>query len=360
MQVGGTFLARGDAGYPNRDYSFDWSGQYGHNGAAGYGGAPGKDVSAEDGADGGYGGRGGLGGHGGYGGSGGTGGDGAGGTIKLAGTTIATVGSDAPRVDASGGNDTEATQGRFILSQGSNGSASFNVQGANVENFDGPQIHNPYIYVPDSLADFAPSDTSMNGDFRFDTAPMIGLTTGPDTFGIVAGLSAQDVMFDALRNQAPDGALAALLRVENLPGHPDLLGTDQILLLNLTDDLLNDLAVGATLASFNAPVIPLQLMLGGYEHNPLFLATAAPTFLNGLTPDQIFAFTVPDDIELRYTLSVGSLGSNNGILSTAGAGAIYLTAETTRAVPEPDTVALLLLGLFGMTARRRAPCTRMA
>ena len=63
----------------------------------------------------------------------------------------------------------------------------------------------------------------MNEDFRFDTAPMIGLTTGPDTFGIVAGLSAQDAMFDALRNQAPDDALVALLRVDNLPGHPDLI-----------------------------------------------------------------------------------------------------------------------------------------
>ena len=72
---------------------------------------------------------------------------------------------------------------------------------------------------------------------------------------------------------------------------------------------MNDLAVGVIPVFFDSPAVPLQLMLGGYEHNPLFLAAAAPTFLNGLAPDQIFAFTVPDDIELRYALSVGNLSN---------------------------------------------------
>ncbi|ABI59963.1 hypothetical protein [Nitrosomonas eutropha] len=86
------------------------------------------------------------------------------------------------------------------------------------------------------------------------------------------------------------------------------------MLLNLTNNLLYDLAVRATPASFNSPAIPLQLMPGGYEHNPLFFSAAALTFLNGLASDQTFAFTVPDNIKLRYVQSIGNV---NGILSTA-------------------------------------------
>ena len=349
MHVGGSFLAQGASAYPYGGYDFDARPGNRGNGSRGYNGAKGEDAEGYDGADGGPGGRGGLGGAGGWGGARGVGGDGAGGTIKLAGTTLTTAGFDAPRIDTRGGDSSTATQGRFILSQGTEGPVSFDVEGANVEYFDGPRLHNPYIHVPEGLP----------GRDRLDTAPMTGLTTGPDTFGIVAGLSAHHALFDDVRSGRPEGALAALMRVGNLPGaHPDLLGTDEILLLNLTDRLLSDAAVGATLAARDSPAFVSRLALGGHEHNPLFLAAAGPAFLSGLEPDQVFAFTVPDDFELRYWLAVGEL-SHGGLLSAPGQ-AIYLTRfdSPAPAVPEPGTLALLLagvLGLLGMSVRREQP-----
>ncbi|MFA9479158.1 hypothetical protein ACERK3_12775 [Phycisphaerales bacterium AB-hyl4] len=102
-------------------------------------------ISGLPGFAGGPGGAGGQGGLGGAGGSGGTGGAGSGGTIKLEATHLHTPGLSAPTVDTHGGNHTEATQGRFILSQSTADTAAFTIHGANVERFNGPRIANPYI-----------------------------------------------------------------------------------------------------------------------------------------------------------------------------------------------------------------------
>ncbi|MEX2169823.1 MAG: hypothetical protein WD851_10975 [Pirellulales bacterium] len=257
------------------------SGTEGENGITGLGGS---------GGDGGDGGDGGRGGGGGSGGPGGQGGGGAGGTVLFKAPILLAAGGT---INATGGSAfSPGGNGRYLVAQnGGVAPDAGTISGASREDFfnQGSSGVNPFIE--------SNATTTSN---------VIGLVGGADVYGLKAGISNNDSYFDDVRNNAPAGAVVAVLRRSDGPSAGEkYFMRDLLLLVNLTDSPLTGpmLGVGAAGSDFEAP-----LFEQGFARNPQF-GGAGPTTLGALPAGGVYATLVDNGLGLEVNASIsGSPG----------------------------------------------------
>ena len=204
-----------------------------------------------------------------------------------------------------------------------------------VENFGGQQrTANPFI----------------NGN---PLTPFIAdLLGGAEGYGLLDGINANSVDFNAIRASAPGNALGALARFDLGPsGFSDnYLGFDMLLLINLSDQIFSDPKLGVTSgASGNAPLLQ-SLLTGGFASLTEF-GGAGASVLGALNPFGIYATLVPEGTAYFGASIIGSAIRN---VSLANGDFEYLLAASSVApVAEPTTLALIVLGLVGLGFRRK-------
>jgi hypothetical protein len=209
--------------------------------------------------------------------------------------------------------------------------------GTRVETFAGPSANNPYLvgniatpYIPDLLG-------------------------GAEIFGLLDGLTADDPLLAGFLGGAAGDAPAALLRLDSGIGKYtfDFTGYDMLLLISLGASAVANPMLGVDPSGAD-PHFLVPLMTGSAETAALF-GGPGPSLLGTLDPAAIFATLIPEDgttFNFGYTV--------DGDLFTASVEGlrdgvpVFLVGEPTT-VPEPGTVALLMLALasLGVAARRR-------
>ncbi len=291
VHSGSTFLALGgDA--PNVGAPFGPA-----NGAAGTLGSDGADGSGgqagtSNGGDGGDGGDGGRGGAGGRGGDGARGGGGAGGTIMLVGTTIDLRQANDPfhpfEISASGGIGGQAGGlGRLVFaSNDADPGLDLGIVNARIEDsFAGPRDANPFLPT------------------AFAQTPLIaGLSGGADVFGLLAGITSNDLDYDPTTPElepvpaSEANALAAVMRLDVDPtGYGvDYEGFDMLLVANLTNRPLSLPRLGIASPGETTSLSDLKTR-----------GLASERHLESLAPGAVWATLVP---ETTLTVSVTALG----------------------------------------------------
>ena len=152
-------------------------------------------------------------------------------------------------------------------------------------------------------------------------------------------------MLDDLLADAPQNAIAALIRLDKLVGDfPDLEGTDIVLVLNLSGRSLVRPSLAITLG--NLPDEFQPFVEGGVEYNPLFKTSSALKLLSQLDANQIFAVSIDERDDLSYGLSANGLR----MAFHSMPGSQFLQGNVLYLVPEPATalMTLLMCGLVGI------------
>ena len=220
----------------------------------------------------------------------------------------------------------QADNGRFIL--GSNASNSHGPSGVfgTLETYAGPVGQNPFIRI--------------NGDVPAATPYIPDLAGGAEVAGLLAGIDALADDFQAIRELADDEALAVFYRPEDgVAGYDDdYVGYDLVLLINLTDQPLDNPTMGVGFDEPD-PASLENLFQGGYMNQ-----TWQP--LTSLEAYGVYATLVPESID-RFSLAADGCHTLGGV--SVGMGEfVALTA-----VPEPATLILLILGFTWIVGRRR-------
>lgn len=317
MDVRGASGGIGTNGFPGSNGASGETGDVGDLASSGLG-------SAADGGNGGSGGRGGPGGSGGRGGDAGDGGDASGGTVLLMG---AVVDPGASSILASGGGSAGG-DGRYVIGANAEVAQLGRVTGASVQIYDGPTAANPFIQGAPSM-------------------PLIaGLQGGAEAFGILPNVFSTDFTFDAVRNAAPAGAEAALVRLDvGPPGFDDdYTGADMLVLINLLPTPFTQPSMGVVYTGVDPTFAP-RLQVGGFSRSPEF-GGAGPLEIPGLPPLGAYAMLIPDASSPRVNVR-GSGLQGAGRLEQVG-DAVY--------VPEPGLKLLAAAGVVGLAVvRRRRP-----
>ncbi|MEM1109466.1 MAG: PEP-CTERM sorting domain-containing protein [Planctomycetota bacterium] len=283
-------------------------GSAGTDGSGGSGGDSGEDGestsffgSPRNGRDGGDGGAGGSGGDGG---DGGTGGGGAGGTIELE-ASLVTV-DDQTLLIASGGG-INGGLGRVLI-EANAVSLAGDIRGR-LETFSGQTTANPFV----------------EGDVSTPLLP--DLIDGPAAAGLVdVEAEVAQALIDDLLAEAPDGARVGLQRISDTAAlfGADFTDHDLILIAALNGESLTDLSFG----------------VGDETLSELFVEPLGITTLEGL---DLFGTLVPTEIS-RFNLR----GEDFEVL-----GETWDANGRAYVVPEPQSLALIGVGLTGLLARRR-------
>ncbi len=309
--------------------------------------------SSGGGGGGGAGGRGGQGGNGGSGGSGGTGGNGgqggggAGGTIKL---NASILGSAGGTVDLSAGAGADAADGgRLILGQ--NIGSVFGI-GATYVGFTNPhhlmdgqgrqegvRSLNPHIAVPTMTPNILGLRVHQ---------PPLHVSVVSEAFGHTT-LFADDPLFAFVLDDAPDNAIAALYRMDNGPailrgGNNSWAGWDMLLVINLLEEDLSDVRLGAGSTTFSAPLLD-----GGWVKDAAY-GGSGDQVIAEMLPRGVYATLIPDDM---FAASFGATVDptlNNSTTMLTNFEAIYLVPE----IPEPASAALLAVGSLALIRRRQS------
>jgi len=313
---GGNWTYVGDiSGAPGAGGGCPWTGCLDSRG--GTGGQGGSSVTGHDGASGS---------------SGGLGGGGAGGTVKLAGSVV--EGNETLRADLRGGSGgTQGEDGRLAFGSNVRGGPVGTVYGRVGSHIGLEQTGlgnlNPYIKPGDVATPFIP-----------------GLQGGAELYGLLAGIDAQVIDFQPLRDQAPANALAALYRMDVGPAGyaDDFLGFDMLLFLNLTGQALLNPVLGIDPANLDTSFAN-ALLTGGYLTDSQFGGTG-PQLLSVLEGHQIWATLIPEGGTVFNASADGLVDGIYGVHLANGEFA-YVNA-----VPEPGEYLLLGIGLVVVIARR--------
>ncbi|MCC7408072.1 MAG: hypothetical protein IT442_08370 [Phycisphaeraceae bacterium] len=288
-----------------RGQSATWSasGSAGQAGGSGYTGSSGGSGTAGlggNGSAGGDGGNGGSGGHGGYGGdgaAGGGGGGGAGGTVRVVGSLIDVAGT---HVNTSGGaagdGGNQGQNGKFILGQNIQISSGGTLEGVEtLLGVGGPVDGNPFV-VGGAMTPYIPD-----------------LVGGADIYGLL-NMTASDPSLAGVTGAKPANAVAAVYRVDTGVGGyaQDFPGMDMLIVVNLSQESVNDPQVGAGEVGVITP-----LLLRGMANNMLLGGSGAQT-LTSLEGAGVYATLIPEEdalVEASVTvqgrqimLSLASLG----------------------------------------------------
>ena len=256
---------------------------------------------AGDGGSVGTGGTGATGGTGGQGGAGGAGGGGAGGTVKVFGSTVtANSTSVATNGGPSFGSGNTGGNGRLLLGTNLASVTGLSTTGARMETFAGIRSENPFL---------------RNNEL---TPNIVNLVGGAESFGLLGDYDAatdsyqpldarQVLSADVLDNLAPDGAMAALIRVDLGPSgySEDYVGYDMLLLVNLSDTALQNPRLGVD-------GVLQPLMQGGWERDPQYNG-AGDLALTSLGAYQIYATLVPSS-RTEFAFGGSRTDVNTGII----------------------------------------------
>ena len=190
--------------------------------------------------------------------------------FSAAGATIDTVGGAG---GSSGGN------GRYVVSDNGAGLPDYG------SNFNASQ----QFHVGEAARGINPY---IEGDST-NTFNIAGLVGGADVYGIMDGVSALDSFFDDVLTNAPAGAVAAVMRRGVGPTGDAYFEQDHLMLVNLTDGVLNDVHIGvddvADESSFHFRALAEQ----GFARNPTF-GGSGPDVHGELPAGNVFATLVPD------------------------------------------------------------------
>jgi len=291
------FYARGgdgQTGIPGAQGIPGSSGSQGQPGNIGESGG----IFSGSGGDGGRGGDGGLGGSGGTGGQGGIGGGGAGGTIKFYGSVIYT---DDAFVNTEGGEGSNPGEvGRLIVGKNAGRYEYYNKVSiglkkyiylptyvADLEQFSGPIILNPFIYGNNTFTPYIPD-----------------LSGGSAGFGFLE-ISAQELFSSEFFDQAPDDAVMAVIRLDG--GIPGLIesfsGYDLVLFTNLTENVMKNPKLGMGKLGFQ-----VDLIQAGFLTDELFGGEGSFE-IDEFAPFEVYATLIPEDTQF-FTASASLDGVN--------------------------------------------------
>ena len=154
--------------------------------------------------------------------------------------------------------------------------------GARTELFSTGGVANPYI---------------EGGTTRTSNVP--GLRDGADAYGVLDRvesfnpINSFDAFFDGVRANAPEGAIAAVVRAGSVPGLPQIDDQDVLLLVNLTASPLDGAGLGVVDADSGSG-FTRRLSVQGFFRNPTF-GGGGPLFLPGLPGNAVFATLAPDN-----------------------------------------------------------------
>jgi hypothetical protein len=233
---------------------------------------------------------------------------GAGGTIKIAGSVVA---STATSVNVQGGFDPlslspNGGDGRFLFGSNS-GSFSGSLTGGTELAFAGPMRSNPLI-AGGPQTPFIPE-----------------LVGGAEAFGLTTLTSAD---FASVVAGAPTGAVAALVLQHVGPtGYGDAFpGFDVLFFVNLLNQSLLDPRLGAGSAMFTD-----TLLQEGFANDPLFGGGGA-LVLSQLGPGQVYATLVPIGTTVfNASLLLGAMALSGSTTSLAG-GPLYLITKVDQTI----------------------------
>jgi hypothetical protein len=305
INFAGSISVRGAAGVNGLSAIAPSSGAAGNSGAAGAAGEQ-RDAPGGTGGVGGVGSNGGAGGAGGRGGSGGHGGGGAGGTVMFKSTFFSAAGGT---INTSGGSSAgnAGGQGRYAVTE--NGALS-----ANYGSRIGASEH---FYSGHSASGVNP----FHQTFGTTTYNIADLTGGADLYGLKANVFADDVEFATIRDNAPAGAIAALVRMSVGPEGDQYLNHDLLFMINLTDGSLSNPRLGIGSASFD---YTSPLLQRGFARNPSF-GGSGPEVLSSLPSAGVYVTLVADS-DFASKVVNASIGGNalNGIVFTEAGAAAYI------------------------------------
>ena len=194
---------------------------------------------------------------------------------------------------------------------------SWNVRGW-FETYQGPLALNPF-----------------HADDSIQTPYLPGLVGGAEAYGL-AEQTASELFAEQLLDLAPEGTLAALVRVDaaSLLGYNDpFLGHDLLLLANLADASLQNPRLGVGAALHVNP-----LLSGGFAADARF-GGAGDTVLDSLPPGAVYVTAIPDDttfFTMAATVEELTLQVNS---ETLEAGQVMYLADTQLRVRVDQTEA---------------------
>jgi hypothetical protein len=295
---------------------------FGQGGSGGSAGSAGDGVNNYEDIHGGDGGVGGAGGNGGPAGMGGGGSGGAGGTIRLVGTQVVTQGAVVRT--AGGAGVVAGSDGRLMLGSNINASAA-SVSGRFQTPLlsEGPMAANPY-------------------SSSLDPTPYIaGLFGGAEIFGLWGTNACGMAVFSDVCLRQPREGVAALVRLDDIPGLDFGDAFDALFYISLTESVLTrtSLAVGGA---------ELRLLrIGGAERDQDF-GGSGPVELAALNAGSVWVTLIAADAT-DFSLGGAKLGLSNtaSAAQLANGGALYLS------IPEPAPLALAVPWLIGMLWLRR-------
>jgi len=204
---------------------------------------------------------------------------------------------------------------------------------------------------------FGPSRTGLGGINPYinggaTTTPFIpDLASGAELYGLMTagGLDANAADFSVVVSGAPGDAVGALLRMDFGPaGYADnFFGFDMLVFINLLGSDLIDPLLGIDPSGSN-PGFLEPLAKGGYLNpTPVALGSLGAFGVWGtLIPDSGTAFSASASLLGQSVTGISGQSLMNGQFA-------YLTAGASNAVPEPSTLALLVLALGVLPVVRR-------
>jgi len=173
--------------------------------------------------------------------------------------------------------ETAGGDGRFLLCSNTVVTPPATIVNAQQLEFDGTRGVNPFIKGATTLTPYLPD-----------------LVGGAELFGLLEGIDAQAADFQAVRDQAPGNAVAALYRGDVGPtGYADdFEDFDMLVFLNLSGEDLAGPALGIDPAALDG-TFANALLTGGYLTDPQF-GGAGPQVLSELGADEAWATLIPE------------------------------------------------------------------
>ncbi len=311
-------------------------GRAGEAGAAGQSGSPGAQSLPPNGVSG-IGGNGSAGGSGGTGGTGGAGGGGAGGTVLIAATSY--FGFFGGGTDTSGGaggapNGNPGSVGRTVLGVSTPNGPLFNPFASNTTVVNAPSL------APTAFNPYAGANTPLIASDAQGDQSMMG---GAGAYGLLpSNLLTGDSRLASLVANHPAGTTAFLSLTPSGMGptgfQNDLPGYDILMLANFGDTpMLNPMLMGNPLYTF------------AFDDMTLFGGSGTAHVLTQLAPGEIYATLVPDFGAGLFQFNDGTGNFSQVLDASMGGGAFFNAAQ----VPEPASLAIFGLGVFGLGALRR-------